>query len=603
MILTTLLATLALAAPQGQVAPVPLVDHKQLRIATTRLATEYPNLLTVLPIGESREGRPIEALRLAAGELTPGRPAILLVAGLDGPWAWTSGLALHHVRSLAEGYTGRDAGGSSESKAAIRGLLDTTTLYVVLRANPDAAEARFQKPLLARFATGYDVDNDRDGQRGEDGPEDVNGDGLITWMRVPDPEGEWIADPTDGRAHKRADRAKGERGKWKILPEGRDRDRDELVAEDPARDAIVNRNFPHRWTEHDAAAGLFPTDEPETRALADYVLAHPDIALVVTYGALDNLVDPAKPIADDAPSVKRIPPSGTRQSDADALAELAQRYKELTGSKAVTPKATDRDRGEIARDGSFQSWCHHDRGLWTLDLALWSVPLDTPEPKSETEAAGDEASTDEETTDAVEDEGEPKPKPAKDEKPSDDVKRLRWFDTLAEAEPRFLPWTAVQHPDLGPVEIGGFAPYATIEPPAEVLTELAAKELEFLISLGGALPRVRVIDCTYKRVHDDLYEVEAAIESTGLLPVHSRAASLTQTPRPIRVAIELPRGARVLAGRAERLLSELPGAARREELTWLVGGATDETFDPGAIRIVADTDHAGVVRAAPEERR
>lgn len=593
MILTTLLMAAAISAPQGAATPVPLVDHKQLRIATSRLATEYPDLLTVLPVGESREGRPIEALRLASGELTPGRPAILLVANLDGPWAWTSGLALHHVRKLAEGFV--------EGDSAIRELLSTTTLYVVPRANPDGAEARFERPLEERYATGHDVDNDRDGRKGEDGADDVNGDGKITWMRVPDPEGEWLADPVDERAHVRAKRDKGERGRWKIMREGRDDDGDELIAEDPPFDAVFNRNFPHQWKEHHAHAGLFPTDEPEVRALADYVLAHPDIALVVTYGALDSVIEPSKPIRDNAPSVKRVPPTGVRQSDANAVAELAKRYKDMTGSKAVPAKVPDRDNGAIARDGSFQAWCYHDRGLWTLDLALWSMPLDAPVPAAEADGDGADG---EDAENSEGDEQASKETTSKDKpKPSDDAKRLRWIDAQDDEVERFLTWTAFEHPTLGPVEIGGFAPYALVEPPQAALEELAQKELDFLVSLGDALPRVQVVDCTWRALDESVYEIEASVETAGLLPVHTRAARLARTPRPIRVAIELPDGARVHSGRTERLVRQLEGAARRETLTWLVGPAGDETFDPGAIRIVAETDHAGVARVAPTETR
>ena len=81
--------------------------------------------------------------------------------------------------------------------AATRALLDTTTVYLVPRANPDGARGRFEPAVSERRGTGHGVDDDRDGTSGEDGPLDVNGDGYVTWMRVPDPEGEWREDPAD----------------------------------------------------------------------------------------------------------------------------------------------------------------------------------------------------------------------------------------------------------------------------------------------------------------------------------------------------------------------------------------------------------------------
>ena len=48
--------------------------------------------------------------------------------------------------------------------------------------------------------------------------------------------------------------------------------------------------------------------------------------------------------------------------------------------------------------------------------------------------------------------------------------------------------------ELGEVEIGGFMPYATMNPPFEQVAELGAKHGEFLVELAGMLPRVRIAD-------------------------------------------------------------------------------------------------------------
>ena len=80
------------------------LDQRELQLSMARLATEHPALVTIVPVGESRRARRIEALRVAGGELVPGRPAMLIVANVDGPWAWTSSLALDHVRELTSRY-------------------------------------------------------------------------------------------------------------------------------------------------------------------------------------------------------------------------------------------------------------------------------------------------------------------------------------------------------------------------------------------------------------------------------------------------------------------------------------------------------------------
>ncbi len=56
--------------------------------------------------------------------------------------------------------------------------------------NPDAARADFTTPRCERTSNGNPLDDDLDMQVDEDGPDDLNQDGLITSMRVKDPEGE-----------------------------------------------------------------------------------------------------------------------------------------------------------------------------------------------------------------------------------------------------------------------------------------------------------------------------------------------------------------------------------------------------------------------------
>jgi murein tripeptide amidase MpaA len=586
---------------QNEPPRAPLLDHRQLQVAMNRLATEHSDLVTILSVGTSRQDRKIDALRLSAGERKPGRPAILIVANIDGPWVYTSGIALDHAQRLAEGYT-------SDSK--IKTLLDSTTIYIVPRVDPDAAEFRFLKPKIEQRASGHGVDNDRDGRNGEDPPSDVNDDGQVTMLRVADPEGEWTTDPADARAMIKADHKKGQRGGWKLMSEGRDLDHDKSTGEDGELDAEVNRNFPQGWRMHEPESGQYATDEPETRALCDFLLLHKDIALVLVYGRQDNLVDKPKSVADSAPRVKLLPPDGTLESDADLYVEIGKRYKR------ITQNAT---KGDGDDHGSFQAWCEKQRGLWTLDCALWSIPLDdakkdekksdaasgkddgapgssanaqkngsesAPPPKSA--GAGDKSA---ETSSAS------KPADKKDEDkpaPSDDAKRLRWIDASGETW-RFVPWKPFQHPELGAVEIGGFAPFGTIEPPDADRVKIAQSQFEFVVTLGDLLPRVRVASATSKELSNGLWEVKAAIVNEGFLPVLSAAARRASSVRPVRVTMRVPSGAQFLAGARQELVPDLSGSGGRKEFRWLVKGAT-----PSQISVEVDSDHAGSLQVTPE---
>ncbi|NOT30923.1 MAG: hypothetical protein HOP15_10795, partial [Planctomycetes bacterium] len=452
---------------------------------------------------------------------------------------------------------------------------------------------------------------------------DVNGDGVIAWMRVQDPDGEWRADPTDARALVKAERDKGEPGVYVLWPEGRDADGDEMVAEDAPLDARVDRNFPGGWEAHTREAGLFPTDEPETRALCEFVLAHPELALVVVYDAEDSLVAELKGVGDDAPAVKRVPPAGLLESDAKLMNELGKRYRKSTEGAT---------KSEAADKGTFSRWCYEHRGLFTLSAALWDIPLEEPKKKKEedklnekkegeSEAAKEGAATEKPAEDAEKGQGE-KPEAEQDAgdgerdgkekdgkkdgkekddepKPCDDAKRLKWIDAAgAEESWRFLPWTPFEHPELGPVEIGGLAPYARLEPPAKESGALAAKHLDWFLTLGALVARARVAECTRESLGEGVQRVTAVIQNDAFLPLLSRSARRTETIRPAKIRLVLPEAGKLLGGNAQELLRDLPGSGGRKEYTWLVQG-------PAAmeIAVTVETTHAGKATRSAEEKQ
>ncbi len=601
------------AAQAAEPAPLPapeLLDHAALTARMRAIAGEHSDLATAIAVGHSRQGREILALRIASGELTPGRPAILVVANLEGPQVFSSALALWEIERLLE---------RAKTDDAVRGLLESTTLYFVPRAHPDAAEARFKAPKSEVEATGQGADEDRDGQVGEDPPSDVDGDGEITWMRVPDPDGEWVADPKDARATIQADKKKGERGHWKLVREGRDLDKDEVASEDAPADAVVNENFPSGWKEHDPRAGLFPLDEPEARALADFVIAHHDIGLTLAYGALDNLVDAPKSVAGGGGGEGRrgprgVPEAGWIEDDASLLAELGRRRSETNGRKA---------KGKTAGPGSFTAWAYDHRGLVSLAAALWDIPAEKVEkkpaegeakPKEGEEKPKAEAEAPKEGAEAAK-EAAPEPQAragrgrrggggggtegeaSEAGKSSEEGNRLAWCDAQGDTT-RFKAWASFEHPELGTVEIGGWRPFARIEPPAADAPKIAQGELDFLVSLGSVLPRLKIVEAKAKALADGLIEVTAALENDALLPLRSAAAERADTVRPAKVTLVLPEGATLVAGSRDTLVGTLKGAGGRRELRWLVAGER-----LGSVGLALETEGAGTAQLTVEVAR
>jgi hypothetical protein len=258
-------------------------DHAALTSALRALAGAHKPAARLESIGRSRGGRDIWALEIASpGGVAPAkRPALLVAAGFEGDHLVGGEIALAVARHLLE---------NRETDAAVKDRLAASTVYVLPRLNPDGLEGYFA-PLKTGLRTNTTPrDDDNDGRVDEDGPEDLNGDGLITVMRVKAAGGEYIVDPEEPRLMKRADPKKGETGAYRLYLEGVDNDGDGFLNEDPPGGVDLNRNFTHEYPYYQPDAGPHMVSEAETRALMDWVLAHRNVAAILTFGESDNLI-------------------------------------------------------------------------------------------------------------------------------------------------------------------------------------------------------------------------------------------------------------------------------------------------------------------------
>ncbi len=269
------LAVLALgpAAAQDKAA---YRDHAAMTKAVQALAAANKAAVKVESIGKTRGGRDLWVLEIAKpGAVAPDkRPALLVAAGFEGDHLVGTEIALAVAAALA-----KDP--SSEA-----------TVYVLPRLSPDGAEGFFA-PLKTGARTNLEpYDDDNDGRVDEDGPEDLDGDGLVTVMRVPAAGGEYMIDPEDARLMKRADPKKGEAGAFRLYTEGADNDGDGFVNEDPPGGTDLGRNFAHDYPYYKPGAGPHMISAAESRALMAWIVAHRNVAAILTFGESDNLIVP-----------------------------------------------------------------------------------------------------------------------------------------------------------------------------------------------------------------------------------------------------------------------------------------------------------------------
>ena len=156
--------------------------NDELAAQLNEWATTYPNILALGVLGQSYEGKDIHLLTItnkATGADTD-KPAVWLDANIHATEIAGTTTTLRIVWELLSKY------GNDEK---VTRLVDTSTYYIVPRLNPDgAAWAMADIPKYVRSGVRpYPYEEKMDGLHAED----IDGDGRILSMRIPDPHGEW----------------------------------------------------------------------------------------------------------------------------------------------------------------------------------------------------------------------------------------------------------------------------------------------------------------------------------------------------------------------------------------------------------------------------
>ncbi len=528
--------------------------------------------LTVQEIGKAQTGQSLLVATLQTSSPGTDQPEMLIVANLEGDRPVASEVAMGIIRKLAQG-------GSP--------LLDAATVHVLPVANPDGAMHALVGGLPWR---GSAVDDDRDGRVDEDGPMDLNGDGKVLWLRVPSSSGAWHASEIDPRSSVKAKDVREHAGAFHLRREGMDVDGDRAFSEDSLGGISIDANFAHRWEQYAPAAGPFPLSESESRALAKFLIEHPNVACVLVLDDEDNLSKPSK-----GNDKVKIDSTDQMTADAGIVAVLSKRLKpekpsgakekaDTSAADGDTPESSNEetDKEEAKEEepawtaprtgeqgkGNFADWAYFQRGAIVLESAVWSHPLDAKDPQDKA-----------------------LPKEAGDEE-----KLLAWADrTYGSA--CFQPWTPFVHQDLGKVEIGGLMPLVQKNPPASSIADLVEHYSTFVESLAPDFARIEWSEVNYTALDDKgVFDIRAKLVNRGRFATTTAMGQKNRVSLPVRVALELPEGAQLLVGRAHSSVARLTGFGGFQEYHWIV------QVPPGAgnPKLVARSMTAGAARLTLE---
>ncbi|MBN1482517.1 hypothetical protein EH223_10770 [candidate division KSB1 bacterium] len=500
-------------------------NYNDLTTSLQDLARHYPEVVKIESLGKTLQSRDLWLVQLGVRS-SAEKPAILLVGGVEADDVTSTELCLRFIKTSAQSYGRVDS---------ITVILDRVIFYVLPRVNPDATEQLWAPVVYDRLLNARPMDLDFDGEVSEDGYDDLNGDGLITNMRIADPAGEWLIDSLHPRLMRKADPTRNELGAYRVVTEGLDNDFDGRWNEDPAGGVDVNQNFSFNYQPFAPGSGPHPVSESETRAVADFLFARENIAAVFSFSLNENLLHPWENHKGKVEPHK--PVTAVLPQDAAYYRFISNQFKKIIGSAdGLEPK-----RGS----GNFSEWAYYHYGRWSFSAPAWWPPS--------------MHSIDDSIKQVVTDD------PLRQER-----QLLQW--TMASRPAAFVEWTEIRHPDFPEqkVEIGGFAPGMTKNPPVDSLTILAEKYGAFFYQLANLLPRINLY-LKVESLGQQVFRISATIKNCGSLPTTSELGQQSQWVRKLKTELILDHDQKMISGTRFSLLSAIAGGSAQAH-SWLVQG-------------------------------
>jgi len=459
-----------------------------------KLAKAYPDLVKLNVIGKTAQGRDLILLAITdykVGGNPDRKPAMYIDGNIHSNEIQGSEFASYTAWYLAESFGKINY---------INELLKDKIFYIVPSINPDGRDNFLHQPNNANSPRSgmMPIDNDRDGKTNEDGFDDLDGNGSITFMRRKNPNGRYKLDSTDPRRMLQV--GPNEQGEYEMLGyEGIDNDGDGLVNEDGEGFYDPNRDWAWNWQPNYIQGGAYkyPFSVPENRAVADFVMKHPNIAAAQSYHNNGGMILRGPGAAEDADTYNR---ADVRVYDALGRKgeELIPGYKYLVVYKDL-----------YSVFGGELDWFYGGRGIFTFSNELWN-----------SFQMFNKSDTDPQTTSYN-------------------------FDKYLLFKDAFVDWKPFKHPQYGDIEIGGFKKNYGRVHPGFLLESDAHRNMAFTFYHAFHTPKLEINDLVVKDLGGGLKQVTVTIANIRMMPTHAS--------QDIKYKIEVPdyitlSGAKVLAG-------------------------------------------------------
>ena len=481
-------------------------------------AEKYPELCDLEVICVTEEKRNVYAMTITNKKTGKAldKPAFHIDGNTHAGEVTGSMAAMHAIDVLLNGY--------GEDKV-ITTILDRMTIYVVPRISPDGAETYLTTPYSIRS-----VNRVHNPQEGGVRNEDLDGDGAIRMMRIPTPYGAWKKDKENPSLMVRRDPSDADGEFYDIYPEG---EFEPFVGDENLKKKKedwtldFNRNYPYGWfpENRQAGAGKYPLSNPETKAMADWVIEHPNICGVSTNHTSGGVI---------------LYPPGTKSASAASkkdikqFIEIANMGKEELGYEPLNIYDSFIADPQNYDSGAFDDWCYQSQGIVAYTVELWDLA----------KRAGVPLIFNARATESV----------------SDMMKRfvacMKWVNE--NAPEYYEDWKPFHHETFGDIEIGGFNfKFTQQNPPESFLNGVLEQMTRFMIRFAQVVPRLTVDTLKAEKVTDGVYKVTAIVGNLGYLPTNlTEEATNLRISKPVEVKIS---GCKVVSGLETTDIGNLEG--------------------------------------------
>lgn len=520
------------------------LTHAEITSRLRAWADAHPDVARLESLGESSEGRALWVLRIGR-DLDEVRPIAWVDGNMHGVELCGSSVALAIAEDVLELHTRSDDALRRDHPARglpphVRDAIRGVHLCVMPRMSPDGADAavgdgRYVRSKPRRLEG--QVESPRWAAR------DLDGDGRSLSLRRADPAGEWVEHPeVPGVMVPRQIEDSGPF--YKIWPEGIIEGFDGVTIPTPTylSDSPVdlNRNFPYTWQPEprQAGAGPFPTSEPESRAVVEWMTRHPSVFLWLNLHTFGGVF--IRPLGDAID--KKM-----NQEDLAVFRQIAAWGEEHTGYPTVSGYEEFTYEPDKPLYGDLIDYAYHQRGAIAYVCELWDVfkeiGMERARPFADVYSRLGRA----------------------------EMKRLAELD-VAHGGRIFRPWRRFDHPQLGEVEIGGFDPMIGVfNPPLERLPGICLAQSAAYLRAMALAPRLTLSAPRVEPLGGDAARIELVVQSAGYLGTYvlPSAKELPLDPR-IYFTCKASGGARVAESEARQCLGHLDGWGRglENETPW-----------------------------------